>query len=614
MLEYRILDKVNSPRDLKKLSKEQTDELCTEIADFLVQNVSKTGGHLSPNLGIIELTIALHKVFDTEKDRFIFDVGHQSYVHKILTGRREKFDTLRQKDGLSGFTKPSESVHDAFVSGHASVSISAALGMAHARTLKHENHSVVAIIGDGALTGGLAYEALNNAGLSKEPLIVILNDNRMSITQNVGAIDKHLAKLRTSDKYLGTKQIVRKFLGKSIHGERLTNIINRVKHRFKMALLETSFFEQMGFVYLGPIDGHDVKSLCDVLTHARELAKPVFIHVITKKGRGYKYSEEQPERYHGIGKFDTTTGNVINKKADNFSQNFGDTIVNLASNNQGICAITAAMSSGTGLSNFAEKYPDRFFDVGIAEAHAVTMSAGLAISGMTPVCAIYSTFLQRAYDQLIHDVALENLHVVFAIDRAGIVGDDGETHNGVFDIPMALSIPNYTVFAPSNYAEQTSMLDIAINQLNSPVIVRYPRGSQGDFLENTADLDYKVYNEKGKICIITYGVLINNIFGLIESHDLCVVKINKLTLDLQDFIENISFDKIIILEDCVNTGSLGQKISAEIVRKNKQICFLKLLNTGDKFTKQATVEQVHNLCDLSREGVIKTIEEALFSE
>lgn len=611
MLQYRVLDKVNSSKDLKNLSTEQTQELCTEISDFLVQKVSKTGGHLSSNLGVIELTVALHKVFDSQTDRFIFDVGHQSYVHKILTGRRDKFDTLRKKDGLSGFTKPSESIHDAFVSGHASVSISAALGMAHARTLDDKKHSVIAIIGDGALTGGLAFEALNNAGISQEPLIVILNDNRMSITKNVGAMAKHLSKLRTSNKYLGTKQKVRKFLGKTSRGRWLSNIINRVKHRIKMALLETSFFEQMGFTYLGPIDGHDVKAICDVLKHAKELKKPVFIHVITKKGRGYKYSEEQPDIFHGIGKFDMQTGDVINKNTSNFSSNFGDTLVELASKNKEICAITAAMSSGTGLTKFAQTYKDRFFDVGIAEGHAVTMSAGLAISGKTPVCALYSTFLQRAYDQLIHDVALENLHVVFAIDRAGIVGDDGETHNGVFDIPILLSIPNYTVYAPSNYAEQSAMMDIAINQLKSPVVVRYPRGAEGEFLENTAKVDYKIYNENGDVCIITYGTLINQVFELIKSHNICLVKINKLTLELDKLLSEINQEHIIILEDCVNTGSLGQKISSAIIQKNAKKHNFRLLNTGDKFTKQATVQEVYDMCGLSKKGVEQAIEEVL---
>ena len=613
MFKYKILDKVNSPMDMKQLSQNEIDELCVDISNFLVSNVSKTGGHLSPNLGVIELTVALHKVFNSEKDRLIFDVGHQSYVHKILTGRKDQFGSLRQKDGLSGFTKPSESIHDAFVSGHASVSISAALGMAHARRIKGTNENVIAIIGDGALTGGQAYEALNNAGSSKEPIIVILNDNRMSITKNVGAMSKHLSKLRINSKYLGAKTTTRSFLEKTPNGEKISKALNKIKYRIKMAILETSFFEQMGFQYIGPVEGHDVNQLCQALNQAKKLKKPTLIHVITKKGHGYKYSENSPDVFHGIGKFDEKTGEILSKSDQNFSKNFGHTLVQIAKNNQKVCAITAAMSSGTGLSNFAKQYKDRFFDVGIAEAHAVTMSAGLAISGLTPVCALYSTFLQRAYDQLIHDVALENLHVVFAIDRAGIVGDDGETHNGVFDIPMVLSMPNYTILAPSNYDEQSSMLDIAINKMNSPVVLRYPRGTQGEFLENTSDYDYKTYNQNGKVCIITYGMLINNVYDLIESEDVCVIKINRLTMDINEILPIIC-DKLIVIEDCVNTGSLGQKIATQIILNNKKMKYIKLINTGDKFTKQATVPQVHELCGLSKECVIENIREALCCE
>lgn len=608
MKEYKLIQKINDPNDLKKI--ENTKELSKEIAEFLVDKVSKTGGHLSPNLGVIDLTIALHKVFDTFNDKFIFDVGHQSYVHKILTGRHEKFNTLRQKDGLSGFTKPSESIHDAFVSGHASVSISAALGMAHARTINNDDYNVVAIIGDGALTGGLAYEALNNAGSSKEPLIVVLNDNKMSITTNVGAMTKHLSILRTNNKYVGLKNKVEKFLQKTPKGKKFSKNINKIKFRLKMALLDISFFEQMGFVYIGPIDGHDIENMCKVFDRAKALKKPVLVHVITKKGKGYEFSEKSPDVFHGISKFDKKTGEVLNKSSHNFSSNFGDSITELADTNDKICAVTAAMSSGTGLIKFSEKYSRRFFDVGIAEAHAVTMSAGLATQGMIPVCAIYSTFLQRAYDQLIHDVAIENLHVVFAIDRAGIVGDDGETHNGVFDIPMILSIPNYTIFAPSNYIEQTKMLEIAINKYNSPVVIRYPRGSQGEFLEDTSNKDYKIYNKNGEIAIITYGMLINNVYDLVESDGICLVKLNRLTLDLNELFSDIKLEKIIIIEDCVNTGSLGQKISSFILENKIHNKYIKLLNTKDAFTKQATVKEVHDLCELSAEKIKKYIKEA----
>lgn len=605
MSKYTVLDKVNSPNDVKKLSQVDMLCLCTEICDFLVENVSKTGGHLSPNLGVIELTVAIHRIFDCEKDRLIFDVGHQSYVHKILTGRKDKFGTLRQKDGISGFTKPSESPHDAFISGHASMSISAGLGIAHARTLKNENHHVITVIGDGALTGGMAYEALNNAGSSKEPLIVILNDNHMSITQNVGAVSKHLFKLRTNKQYIVTKKYIQKMLKKTDFGLKVYEKVDKIKERTKMAILETSFFEQMGFVYLGPIDGHNLTELCDVLQKAKELKKPVLIHVVTKKGRGYEFSEKSPDIFHGISAFDVKTGQVLNKTEHNYSQKFGESLVELAENDHEICAITAAMGSSTGLTEFSKKFTDRFFDVGIAEQHAVTMSAGLSISGMKPVCAIYSTFLQRAYDQLIHDVALENLHIVFGVDRAGIVGDDGETHNGVFDIPMLMSIPNFTVFAPSNYIEQKNMLKNALNDFNSPVAIRYPRGSQCEFLEDTSNMDFKLYNQNGSVLIITYGHLVNNVFTLIDTHDVAVLKVNNLSADILSTTKN--YDKIIFVEDCINTGSFGMKISSKMQNKS----YIKLLNSGDKFTKQASVHQVYQQIEITTEMISKYIKEAL---
>lgn len=608
MSKYTVLDKVNSPKDVKKLSQVDTLSICTEICDFLVENVSKTGGHLAPNLGVIELTVAIHKVFDTEKDRLIFDVGHQSYVHKILTGRKNKFDTLRQKDGLSGFTKPSESQHDAFISGHASMSISAALGMAHARTLKNQNHDIIAVIGDGALTGGMAYEALNNAGSSKEPLIVILNDNDMSITQNVGAVSKHLLKLRTNKQYIGTKKYVQKILKKSKIGLKVYEKVDNIKERTKRAILDTTFFEQMGLVYLGPIDGHNLCELTEVLNRAKDLKKPVLVHVLTKKGNGYKFSEESPDVFHGIAPFDVKTGKILSKSEHNYSQKFGESLLEFAENDEKICAITAAMSSSTGLTEFSKKYSDRFFDVGIAEAHAVTMSAGLAISGIKPVCVLYSTFLQRAYDQLIHDVSLEKLHIVFGIDRAGIVGDDGETHNGVFDVPMLLSIPNFTIFAPSNYIEQKNMLKKALNDYNSPVAIRYPRGSQGEFIEDTSNCDYKLYNPDGKVLIITYGHIINNVLKLIESDNVAILKVNNLLADISNVTDK--FDEIIFVEDCVNTGSYGMKISSNLRNKS----YVKLLNSGDKFTKQASVNQVYDEIDITAERIRKYIKEALINE
>ncbi len=606
---YDILDDIEKI-DLNSLSKSQTKLLCAEIRDFLIQNVSKTGGHLSSNLGIVELTLALHKVFKSDSDRFIFDVGHQSYVHKILTGRKGNFPTLRKKNGMSGFTKPSESLHDAFISGHASNSISVGLGMAHANALLKNNSRVISIIGDGALSGGLAFEALNNVGESKLPQIIILNDNEMSINTNVGAMTKHLSNLRISDTYLDTKNRVHELLSKNKSSEKLEHFLHNSKQKLKSVLLNPSIFEHIGITYIGPIDGHNVELMCEVLTRVKTLNKPVLIHVLTKKGLGYEYSEKSPDIYHGVSPFNPETGITPSINSSNFSSNFGDTLVKLSATNNKICAITAAMSSGTGLTHFQKSYPKRFFDVGIAEGHAVTMAGGLASAGFTPVCAIYSTFLQRSFDNIIHDVALMNLHVVFAIDRAGIVGDDGETHNGVFDVPMLLPVPNMTIFAPSNYLEQENMLKIAINSMNSPVSVRYPRGKQGKFVQNTSNSDYKIYNENGVITLITYGILMNNVHNFLENKNIKIIKINRLTMDLDEIIDNCS-DKIIFIEDSVNNGSLGQKLACKLAEKCIKTKYLKLLNFGDDFVKQATVEEVYHDYNLSTSGIQKHIEEAM---
>ena len=471
-----ILETIHDPNDIKTLNEPQTQLLCTELREFLLKSVSKTGGHLASNLGAVELTVAIHRVFDTSRDRLIFDVGHQCYPHKILTGRREQFQTLRQYKGLSGFPKPHESEHDAFIAGHASNSVSVALGMARARTLQHQDYSVLALIGDGALSGGLAYEGLNNAGASGEPLIVILNDNGMSIDGNVGAVSEHLGLLRSKPAYYEFKKAYRDVLDRNALGRAVYDFNHHLKTNVKKALLPNStMFEDMGFTYLGPVNGHDVGQLSNTLRWAKELKCPVLVHVHTQKGRGYLPAEREPERYHGVGKFDPRMG-VPREKAPDFSAVFGSELCRLAKENETICAITAAMRDGTGLHDFSEQYPDRFFDVGIAEGHAVAMAAGMAKQGLTPVVAIYSSFLQRAYDQIIHDAALLNLHVVFAVDRAGMVGADGETHHGIFDAAFLSEIPNMTVLCPSNFAELRTMLDRAVNEIKGPVAIRYPRG------------------------------------------------------------------------------------------------------------------------------------------
>jgi len=471
------LSKVRNSQDIRSLNFAQLNELAAEIRQELVEVVSKTGGHLSPNLGVVELTLALHRVFNSPVDKIIWDVGHQSYVHKLLTERRGMFGTLRQLGGLSGFPRPSESVHDAFGTGHSSTSISAALGMAVARDLKGENFSVVAVIGDGAMTGGMAYEALNHAGHLKKDIIVVLNDNEMSIAQNVGAMSGYLTRLRTDPMYAKGKEEVEQLLKKLPIGSKLLRLGERLKDSLKYLVVPGIIFEELGFTYLGPVDGHDIKSVVTVLHQARSKKGPVLVHVLTKKGKGYPPAESNPDRFHGVGAFNVENGEVMKSgSVPSYTEIFGRAIVRLAQENDRIIAITAAMPGGTGLTDFSRICPDRFFDVGIAEQHAVTLAAGMAAGGFHPVVAIYSTFLQRAYDQILHDVCLQNLPVTFAIDRAGIVGDDGATHHGLFDISYLRHIPNMVVMAPKDENELQHMLATAVNHCG-PVSIRYPRGA-----------------------------------------------------------------------------------------------------------------------------------------
>ena len=466
----RILPNIDGHDDLVRLSNEERIQLCDEIRRFLIESVSKTGGHLASNLGIVELSIAVETVFDTMKDRLVFDVGHQSYVHKILTGRQADFEHLRQFGGIAGFPKPSESDSDAFVAGHASSSVSIALGMARARTLQHEDYQVIALLGDGAATGGMIYEGLNDAAMSKEPMVIILNDNEMSIDRNVGGMAWHLSRIRSSDEYLKLKAGYRRVLGKLPGGKGFYRLTSRIKNRIKRLLLPSTIFENMGLTYLGPVDGHDLPDLIDLLRAARDLNEPVLVHVLTQKGYGYDPAVRNPSKFHGIGKFDPVTGETSGAKKVSFSDSFGDTMVELAAENKKLCAITAAMPGGTGLLKFRDQFPDRLFDVGIAEEHAVSMAGGLAKQGMVPVVAIYSTFLQRAFDQILQDISMLNLHVVLAIDRAGLVGDDGETHHGVFDVGFLGQVPGMTVLAPASLEEQKQMLRWAVEEAETALI------------------------------------------------------------------------------------------------------------------------------------------------
>ena len=478
MSETKLLDTINSPADVKALTEEQLVQLAGEIRQLIIEVTSKNGGHLAPNLGVVELSLALHKVFSTPKDKIVYDVGHQAYIHKIVTGRRDMFHTLRQYGGLSGFPKRSESEHDAFGVGHSSTSISAALGMAVARDVKGEDYDVVAVIGDGSMTGGMAFEALNNAGDLRKRMIVVLNDNEMSISKNVGAMSEYLYQLRTGETYNRIKHDLEGWLGNVDFGGDVLKVLRRIKGSVKNLMLPTCIFEELGFTYLGPIDGHDIHSLIEVLEAAKNLDEPVLIHVITKKGKGYAPAEESPNKFHGTGPFEVATGKKIaNPNAPiTYTEVFGNTVIELAKEDENIVAITAAMPDGTGLTPFSKEFPKRFFDVGIAEQHAVTAAAGMAAAGLNPVVAIYSTFMQRAYDSVMHDICMQNLHVSLCLDRSGLVGDDGFTHHGVFDYAYLRSMPNMTVMAPKDEEELRHMLKTAVG-MNGPVAVRYPRGS-----------------------------------------------------------------------------------------------------------------------------------------
>ncbi len=613
-----LLESIHSPADVRALPEGQLPQLCQELREFLVKSVSQTGGHLASNLGTVELTVAIHRVFDTERDRLVFDVGHQCYVHKILTGRRERFDTLRQLDGLSGFPKPHESVHDAFIAGHASNSVSVALGLARARTLGGGDYCVLALIGDGALTGGLAYEGLNNAGASGEPLIVILNDNGMSINPNVGAMPSHLARLRSRPGYYHFKKWYRGLFGP----RPMRNPIYRFNHKVKTFLKRSLFpgstlFEDMGFTYLGPVDGHDLPRLCDALRWARELSCPVVVHVNTVKGKGCPFAERNPDMYHGVGPFDPETGLLRKTGEESFSSVFGKALADFAREDGRVCAITAAMADGTGLSGFAKTFPDRFFDVGIAEGHGVSMAAGMAAQGLLPVFAVYSTFLQRSYDMLIHDVALENLHVVLGVDRAGLVGADGETHHGCFDPLFLPALPGYTVLCPASFAELRHMLRRALFALNGPVAVRYPRGGEGAYREDTSGKPLARLREGKGVTLLTYGVLVNQALeaaARLEQRGIQaeVLKLNQIApLDgavLAGFFEET--DILLVLEDCFGAGCVGQRIAAILAEEGRAPRRLILKNLGRTFAPEGSVPQLEERFGLDAAAVAAAVEEA----
>ena len=611
-----LLERISTPADLKLLSDQEIKQLCAEIRTFLVENVSKTGGHLASNLGIVELSVAIEQEFDTSKDRLVFDVGHQCYVHKLLTGRRSGFSSLRQYGGMSGFPKPGESKSDAFIAGHASNSISVALGMARAFELSGSDRRVIALLGDGALTGGMAYEALCDAGVRKLPMIVILNDNGMSITKNVGGMSRHLAHLRIRPGYTKFKNAYRRFFALVPGGRYVYRLCHRLKTALKGALLRCTIFEDMGFQYMGPVDGHDVRRLRLALQSAKLVNGPVFLHVITKKGKGYPPAEANPDLYHGVSSFDPDQG-VDAACRPTFSSVFGETMMELAARDRRICAVTAAMTSGTGLTHFAAKYPERFVDTGICEAHAAAMCAGEAAAGAIPVFAVYSTFLQRSFDMLIHDVGIMRQHVVFAVDRAGLVGEDGETHHGIFDLAYLSAVPGMTIYAPSSFSELRAMLKLAIEDCRGPVAVRYPRGSEGAYT-GTSLQPAEVIRSGVDVTLVTYGIMLNTALEaaeLLEKQGISVeiVKLGILCPLCSDLALSsaAATGNLVVLEDVVSTGCIGQQLAAQLRLRGISVEHIVLKNLGNRFIPQGSNDELYRFCGIDAQSVAAAVVEGI---
>lgn len=588
------MEKINSSADIKKLDREQLPQLCDELRKFEIENIAKTGGHLSPNLGTVELTVAIHRVYDTEKDRLVFDVGHQSYTHKIITGRRDRFDTLRQYGGLSGFPKPSESNDDAFIAGHASNSVSVALGMARARTLTGGEYDVVSVIGDGALTGGLSHEGLADAAASGEPMVIILNDNNMSISENVGGMAQILQNMRIKPAYISFKQWLRG-LSENIPG--LYKVFHNIKEWLKSRLLPGNVFSEMGLYYLGPVDGHDLDKLETAIRLARDVRKTVVLHVLTKKGKGCSYAESHPDKYHGIGRFDPETGELA-PAAVSFSDKAGEYLCQYAENDPRIVAITAAMAGGTGTECFASKFPERFFDVGIAEGHGVTMAAGMAKQGLVPVFAVYSSFLQRGFDMLIHDVSLLGLHTVFCVDRAGLVGNDGETHQGVFDVCYLSAVPGMTILCPASFQELHDMLGYAIHEVTGPAAVRYPRGGEGRYTDSLMQAE-NVIREGMDVTIVCYGTMINEVLNaadMLQSRGISAEIIKLGMIAPNSFEQCISSvrktGRLLVAEEVCSVGCVGSALLAAISVAGVELKAAELLNLGNGIVRHGTVDEL----------------------
>ena len=606
-----MLETINSPKDVKKLNFDEKKELAEEIRKYILEIVSENGGHLASNLGVVELTIALHSVFDVPKDKIVWDVGHQTYVHKILTGRREDLKTLRQLNGIAGFPKTKESETDCFNTGHSSTSISAALGMARARDLKGEDNSVIAVIGDGALTGGMALEALNDAGFSKCKMTVILNDNEMSISPNIGGLNMFLSKLRTKKLYTKSNISMKKIIWKiPIVGKPFVKIVQRVKRSLKQLIIPKMFFEDIGFTYLGPVDGHNQVELENILKLSKQVDTPVLIHVLTKKGKGYKIAEQNPDKFHATGPFNIEDGKSKKQKSKDYSKTFGEKLVSLAEKNSKIVAITASMKDGTGLAEFQNKFPNRFFDIGIAEQHAITLAAGMASQGLIPVVPIYSSFYQRAYDQVIHDVAIQNLPVVMCVDRAGIVGQDGETHQGLLDMAFFRLVPNLNILAPKDFKELEDMLEFGVN-LNKPVVLRYPRGGEDKEIKfekhekielGKAEIlkEFDINEDKEKITIIAIGKMVAKAVKLAKQYEENGYNVQVINarfikpFDNDTIIKSLKISKqVITLEDGTIINGLGT-IVKEIIAENNIGIDIKTFAYPDQFIKHGTVDELES--------------------
>ncbi|MGN1166244.1 MAG: 1-deoxy-D-xylulose-5-phosphate synthase [Lachnospiraceae bacterium] len=613
-----MLEQIKKENDIKKFKPEELPELAQEIRHFLIEKTSKSGGHLASNLGVVELTIAMHRVFDLPKDKIIWDVGHQSYTHKILTGRQDQFDTLRKYGGMSGFPKRKESNCDAFDTGHSSTSISAGLGYVRARDLQGEDYSVISVIGDGSLTGGMAYEALNNAAQLHTNFIIVLNDNHMSISENVGGMSQYLARLRTADFYTGLKKGVTNTLEKvPVVGEEIIERIRKTKSSIKQLVVPGMFFEDMGITYLGPVPGHNIRALCRVLGEARKIEGPVLLHVLTKKGKGYEPAESAPDKFHGIAPFDIATGEVLSgKKKDTYTDIFGKVICDEAKRNKKIVAITAAMADGTGLSRFKKLYPSRFYDVGIAEEHAVTFAAGLAAGGMKPVFAVYSSFLQRAYDQIIHDVCLQNLPVFFAVDRAGLVGSDGETHQGIFDISYLTSIPNMVVMSPKHRWELADMVRFALDY-DGPIAVRYPRGTAYDgYEEYRQPIELgksEMIHEESDIAIFCVGHMFEEAVKVYENlkekgYNCSLVNARFVKPLDEAMIEQLSkkHQMIAVIEENVKNGACSEKVLECVAAKNLKVKVLPL-TLPDQYIEHGSVDVLRKETGIDAETLTEKI-------